>query len=80
MASLVCTHTDRLVVPFGGRFSFTGSNPLAFGFPGRKEDILVDMATSEIPWGKIINHRLQKISQLAKQARDEEICGGPQKK
>ena len=27
-----------------------------------------------------INHRLQKISQLAKQARDEEICGGPQKK
>lgn len=60
MAALVCTHTDRLVVPFGGRFSFTGSNPLAFGYPGRKEDILVDMATSEIPWGKIINHRLQK--------------------
>ena len=27
-----------------------------------------------------INHRLQKISQLAKQARDEESCGGPQKK
>ena len=27
-----------------------------------------------------INHRLQKISQLAKQARDKEICGGPQKK
>ncbi len=27
-----------------------------------------------------INHRLQKISQLAKQARDEEICGGPQQK
>lgn len=60
MAALVCTHTDRLVVPFGGRFSFTGSNPLAFGYPGRKEDILVDMATSEIPWGKVINHRLQK--------------------
>lgn len=60
MASLVCVNTDRLVVPFGGRFSFLGSNPLAFGYPGRKEDILIDMATSEIPWGKVINHRLQK--------------------
>lgn len=59
MASLICIDTDRLVVPFGGRFSFLGSNPLAFGFPGRREDILIDMATSEIPWGKIINHRLQ---------------------
>lgn len=59
MASLVCVNTDRLVVPFGGRFSFLGSNPLAFGFPGRKESILIDMATSEIPWGKIINARLE---------------------
>ncbi len=59
MASIVCVDTDRLVVPFGGRFSFLGSNPLAFGYPGRKENILIDMATSQIPWGKIINHRLQ---------------------
>ncbi len=60
MASLVCVNTDPLVVPFGGRFSFTGSNPLAFGYPGRKEDMLIDMATSQVPWGKVINHRLSK--------------------
>lgn len=60
MASLVCVHTDKLVAPFGGRFAFLGSNPLAFGYPGRKDDILFDMATSQIPWGKVINHRVQK--------------------
>ncbi len=60
MAALVCTHTDPLVAPFGGRFAFLGSNPLAFAFPGRATNILVDMATSEIPWGRIINHRNEK--------------------
>ncbi len=60
MAALVCTHTDQLVAPFGGRFAFLGSNPMAFAFPGRKRNILVDMATSEIPWGKVINHRVEK--------------------
>lgn len=58
MASISCVNVDRLVVPFGGRFSFLGSNPLAFGYPGRKEDILLDMATSEVAWGKIINHKV----------------------
>jgi ureidoglycolate dehydrogenase (NAD+) len=60
MAALVCTHTDPLVAPFGGRFAFLGSNPMAFAFPGRDKNILVDMATSEIPWGKVINHRNEK--------------------
>lgn len=60
MSALVCTHTDPLVAPFGGRFAFLGSNPMAFAFPGRTGNILVDMATSEIPWGKVINHRNEK--------------------
>ncbi len=57
MAALVCTHTNKLVAPFGGRFAFLGSNPMAFAYPGRKQNILVDMATSEIPWGKLINYQ-----------------------
>lgn len=57
-AALVCSDTDRLVVPIGGKHSFLGSNPLAFAFPGRRENVLIDMATSEIAWGKIINARL----------------------
>lgn len=70
MASLVCGNTDALVVPVGGKFSFLGSNPFSFGFPGRKQDILVDMATSEIPWGKIINARLNNQPLPAGTARD----------
>ncbi len=60
MAALVCTHTDPLVAPFGGRFAFLGTNPFAFAFPGRKQDILLDMATSEIAWGKIISYQNEK--------------------
>ena len=60
MASMVCVNTDKLVVPFGGRQSFFGSNPFAFGFPGAKDDILLDMATSEIAWGKILHARENK--------------------
>ena len=57
MASIVCVNTDKVVVPFGGRQSFFGSNPFAFGFPGERDDILLDMATSEAAWGKILHAR-----------------------
>ena len=56
-AALVCGNVNKLVVPFGGAEPFFGSNPMAFGFPGEAEDILLDMATSEVAWGKILTHR-----------------------
>ncbi|MFA6506458.1 MAG: ureidoglycolate dehydrogenase [Treponemataceae bacterium] len=56
-AVLVCGNVNKLVVPFGGSEPFFGSNPMAFGFPGEKEDILLDMATSEVAWGKILTSR-----------------------
>ena len=49
---LVCGNVNKLVVPFGGAEPFFGSNPMAFGYPGEKEDILLDMATSEVRLGK----------------------------
>jgi ureidoglycolate dehydrogenase (NAD+) len=51
-AALVCGNVNKLVVPFGGAEPFFGSNPLAFGYPGEREDILLDMATSEVAWAR----------------------------
>ncbi|HUX12954.1 MAG TPA: Ldh family oxidoreductase [Spirochaetia bacterium] len=53
MAALVCVNTDSAVVPTGGKFAFLGTNPFAFGYPARRESILLDMATSEVAFGKI---------------------------
>jgi ureidoglycolate dehydrogenase (NAD+) len=57
MAALVCVHTDKIVVPFGGRDAYFGTNPFAFGFPGTRDAILLDMATSEVAWGKVLHAR-----------------------
>jgi LDH2 family malate/lactate/ureidoglycolate dehydrogenase len=42
------------VVPFNGTRGVFGTNPLTYGFPGDKGDIVIDMATSEIPYFKIV--------------------------
>jgi LDH2 family malate/lactate/ureidoglycolate dehydrogenase len=41
------------VVPHNGTKGIFGTNPMAYGFPGDKGDIVIDMATSEIPYFKI---------------------------
>jgi LDH2 family malate/lactate/ureidoglycolate dehydrogenase len=53
LASIVCANTNSSVAPFGGQKAFLGTNPFAFGFPGKSESILLDMATSEVAFGKI---------------------------
>lgn len=56
MIGIAMTHTDKFVVPFGGKEPFLGTNPLAFGFPADKhKPILLDMATSNAALGKIIH-------------------------
>ncbi|MFD2624805.1 ureidoglycolate dehydrogenase [Salibacterium salarium] len=58
MVSMVVTQTDSAVVPFGGADSYFGTNPIAFGFPSKNErPIILDMATSNVAFGKIINAR-----------------------
>jgi len=42
------------VVPFNGTKGIFGTNPMTYGFPGDKGDIVIDMATSEIPYFKIV--------------------------
>lgn len=60
MAALVLSNVNSLVAPFGGVKPFLGPNPLAFAFPGRNGDILLDMATSEVAFGKILDYRVKK--------------------
>lgn len=50
------------VVPFNGTKGIFGTNPLTYGFPGDKGDIVVDMATSEIPYFKIVAAKKEQKS------------------
>lgn len=52
------THADRMVVPFGGLKPFYGTNPLSFAAPvPGEEPLLLDMATSSIPFNRVLLRR-----------------------
>lgn len=42
------------VVPFNGTKGIFGTNPLSYGFPSDRGDVVIDQATSEIPFFKIV--------------------------
>ncbi len=51
VAVAVCNGGPSAVVPHNGTRGVFGTNPMAYGFPGKKGDIhCVDMATSQIPF------------------------------
>jgi len=54
LIGMACVNTNKCVVLFGGEKPFFGTNPIAYGFPGNKHRILIDMATSEVAFGKIL--------------------------
>jgi ureidoglycolate dehydrogenase (NAD+) len=59
MIGLVFTHVDPMVLPFGARAPFCGTNPICITAPGEDENILcLDMATSKVPWNKVTNAAL----------------------
>jgi ureidoglycolate dehydrogenase (NAD+) len=33
---------------------FLGSNPIAFGAPGEREPVIIDMSTTHVAWGKVL--------------------------
>jgi L-2-hydroxycarboxylate dehydrogenase (NAD+) len=48
------TNSTKLVAPLWGAERMLGTNPIAIGFPGKKEPpIVIDMATSSATYGKI---------------------------
>ncbi|TSB47957.1 ureidoglycolate dehydrogenase [Alkalicoccobacillus porphyridii] len=58
LIGIAMSHTDKIVVPFGGSEPFFGTNPIAFGFPAQSEEhVILDFATSNVALGKILNAR-----------------------
>jgi ureidoglycolate dehydrogenase (NAD+) len=47
------TATDAFLIPFASRKPFFGTNPIAIGFPTNGIPVILDMATTSIPYGKI---------------------------
>ncbi len=62
MIGIALTHTDKCVTPFGGAKPFFGTNPIAFGFPCKDNPpVIIDMATSNVAYGKILHAREKNI-------------------
>jgi len=54
MIGIALTHTDSIMVPPGMKRIFLGSNPIAFGAPGERGPVIVDLSTTHVAWGKIL--------------------------
>ena len=50
---MMMTATDAFLIPFGSRKPFFGTNPIAVGFPTEGIPVILDMATTSIPYGKV---------------------------
>lgn len=58
LIGIAMTHTDKIVVPFGGKESFLGTNPIAYGIPAKNNNpFILDMATSQVALGKILESK-----------------------
>ena len=70
--AIALTHTDKCVTPFGGSKAFFGTNPIAFGFPTKNhKPVILDMATSNTAYGKILHAREQNSAIPADWGVDE---------
>ena len=52
-SGLITVATDPFLIPFGARKPFFGTNPIAVGFPSDGAAVILDMATTSIPYGKV---------------------------
>ncbi|MGO4890440.1 ureidoglycolate dehydrogenase [Anaerobacillus sp. MEB173] len=76
LIGIAMTHTDNIVVPFGGSEPFLGTNPVAYGFPAKEsKPIILDMATSNVALGKILHARESGTSIPADWGVDKEGVG-----
>lgn len=68
----VTCNSGAFVVPFGGKKALHGTNPIALAAPSKASDpFLLDMATSSIPWNKVMRYRTEGLDLPADTALDE---------
>jgi ureidoglycolate dehydrogenase (NAD+) len=62
MVSIGFTHSDAFVAPHGGRLKFLGTNPICITIPtsDRKRPLCLDMATSAVPYNRVVNARRER--------------------
>jgi ureidoglycolate dehydrogenase (NAD+) len=58
LIGIAFTHADSIAAPHGGHRPFLGTNPIAIAFPrAGGEPVCLDMATTSIPWNRVMNAR-----------------------
>ena len=55
MIGISMTNSGAIVAPLYGKARYLGTNPIAIAFPGTDKNtpMVIDMATSVVPWGKV---------------------------
>ncbi|MDR2164493.1 MAG: Ldh family oxidoreductase [Zoogloeaceae bacterium] len=58
LIAMAFTHADAIAAPHGGKRAFFGTNPVAIAIPrAGHEPVCLDMATTSIPFNRVINAR-----------------------
>jgi ureidoglycolate dehydrogenase (NAD+) len=60
LVGIAMTHSSSVVIPHGGKHKYFGTNPISFAFPrAQGEPFVLDMATSQVAWNKVLNARIE---------------------
>jgi ureidoglycolate dehydrogenase (NAD+) len=63
MIGLSFTHADALMLTYGGKRPYFGTNPICFAAPCQDEEpFCLDMATTSVTWNKVLHEYNQKGS------------------
>ena len=78
LIGMAFTHSDSIAAPFGGHLPFFGTNPISVAFPRAAtatdtatdpasaalygEPLCLDMATTSIPWNRVMNARREGLA------------------
>jgi ureidoglycolate dehydrogenase (NAD+) len=70
--ALAFTHADSIAAPYGGHKPFLGTNPISMAFPrAGHSPVCLDMATTSIPWNRVMNARREGVAVPSGVAVDE---------
>lgn len=63
LIGLAFTHSDSIAAPFGGHVPFFGTNPISIAVPrAGGEPVCLDMASTSIPWNRVMNARREQAA------------------